>query len=214
MQPAGEKRGARIRERLRSAAGQPPRAKRDERDEREQAGERVRARHLAVVDEQRRKRDQDHPDRARGKRRPAREHPGARQQQPDAGEQRRRVHAPFGQADRAVQPLVIEGERNAVIRVAEMREDVRGTGAQQLVDGVPLVVDEDLDVELPRAQRRARDKGGEQQQAPRRHSEAGAGPGLPCPGRRSSTALEKMRGFARPMRHRRYCALTRNTPRP
>ena len=123
------------------------------------------------------------------------------------------MHSPLRQPDRPIQLLVIERQRDAVVRVAEVGDDVEWARTQQLVDRVPLVVDQDLDVELPDAQRRADEECSEQQRAPcvARGARARTRSRLRASGAaRSTTAHPAVTGAAV---HERSAAAIRRPPR-
>ena len=166
VQPPREHRRRDVEQRSAAPPVEPPCAKRKDRDERQQARQRIRPRDLAVINEQRGDRDEYRPRRPHGQRKRPGEQSGADEQQTDARDERRHVHSPLREPDRPLQLLVIERQRDAVVGVAQVSDDVEWARTQQLVDRMPLVVDQDLDVELPDPQRRARDEGDEQQRAP------------------------------------------------
>ena len=92
--------------------------------------------------------------------------PRSGDEQRDARDRGRDVHPALGQHSRVVEQPERDGQRNAVVRVTQTGDDLRDVGGEQPMDRMPFVVDRDLAIQLPDAQRDARHECGGSQEQP------------------------------------------------
>ncbi len=132
------------------------------RDEAEQQRDSVRARHPAVDDEQRRDREEHRERECRRAGDPRRDVERKQDERREPAQQHRPAHREFGEAEGARFVPVEDPERNAVVGEPEIAEHLERTVQQDLMHGMPFVVDQHLRGELVEADPRARrDHGGE-----------------------------------------------------